>query len=193
VRLGSRRSRATFGVCSRSGRLHQLTFSSVRLGPRTARSRLLRAEMLLRQPGSGHDRIFHHVFWIAVRLYVRQFLLLTARVEGVLHFAQEFRRKKRLFQNTCADLYHLTEFGKFVSKASNKQELHLGMSDTNLLRQLKAGESGHDNITHHKGYCAIVFPAQAESLYAVGGRKDREPSCFERPLQKVSKVVVVFD
>jgi hypothetical protein len=35
--------------------------------------------------------------------------------------------------------------------------------------------------------------AQAECLCAIGGRKDRKPGAFERPVQKVSKVLVVFD
>jgi hypothetical protein len=38
-----------------------------------------------------------------------------------------------------------------------------------------------------------VFLAQAESLCAIGGREDAEPTAFERSLQKVSKVAVVFD
>jgi hypothetical protein len=114
-------------------------------------------------------------------------------IEDIFHSTQEFRRKKRLLQNGCADLDQFTQFGKFVSKASDKQELHLGVSRTNLLRELKAVEPGHDNITHHKVDCAIVLLAQAERISAVGGRKDGEPDCFERPLQKASKVVVVFD
>jgi hypothetical protein len=38
-----------------------------------------------------------------------------------------------------------------------------------------------------------VFLAQAECLCAVDGGKDGKPGPFERALQKVSKVVVVFD
>jgi hypothetical protein len=35
--------------------------------------------------------------------------------------------------------------------------------------------------------------APAERLLTIGGRKDRKPNPFKRPLQEVSKVTVVFD
>jgi hypothetical protein len=35
--------------------------------------------------------------------------------------------------------------------------------------------------------------APAEGLRTIGGRKDRKPNPFKRPLQEVSKVIVVFD
>src|ERR1039457_3552526 len=54
-------------------------------------------------------------------------------IEHIFHSAYKFRRKKRLFQNGCADLDQVTQFGKFVSKASDKQELRLGVSGTNSL------------------------------------------------------------
>ena len=85
------------------------------------------------------------------------------------------------------------QFGEFLSKAADKQELRLGASRTNVLRQLKAVEPGHDNITHYKVDWALVLLAQTECLCAIGGSKDGEPGPFERPLQKVLKVVVVFD
>ncbi|MGA9255285.1 MAG: hypothetical protein WBV98_01660, partial [Candidatus Sulfotelmatobacter sp.] len=75
-------------------------------------------------------------------------------------------------QNGCAALDQSTQFGEFDSKASDKQELHFGPSRTNLLRELKAVEAGHDNITHHDVYCAIVLLAQVECDCAIGGRKD---------------------
>src|SRR5271157_2788933 len=114
-------------------------------------------------------------------------------IERVFHLTQQFRRKKGLFQKGCTDLAEFTQFGKFVSKASDKQELHLGVYRTNLLRQLNAVEPRHDNITHHQVYCAAVLLAQAQCLCAIGGRKDGKPRPCERPLQKDSKVVVVFD
>ena len=85
------------------------------------------------------------------------------------------------------------QFGKLVTKARYKQKLRLEASRTNSLFELKSVESGHYNITHHKVYCAIMLMAQAECLCAIGGRKDGKPVAFERPMQKVSKVVVVFD
>src|ERR1700737_3160524 len=93
-------------------------------------------------------------------------------VERIFYLTQEFRRKKGLFQNGCPALYQFTQFGKFVSKASDKQELHLGMSRTNLLRKLKAVEPGHHNIAHHKVYCALVLLTKAECLCAIRGGED---------------------
>ena len=50
-----------------------------------------------------------------------------------------------------------------------------------------------EQVNHHKVYCGIVLLAQAECLCTIGSSKDAEPDPFERPLQKASKVVVVFD
>ena len=59
--------------------------------------------------------------------------------------------------------------------------------------ELKSVGSGHDNITHHNVYCAIVLLAQAKCLCTIGGSKNGKPVAFERPVQNVSKVLVVFD
>jgi len=86
-----------------------------------------------------------------------------------------------------------SQFGNLVTKARYKQELHLGASRTNALCKLKAVEVGHDNITHHKVYCAIVFLVRAKCVSTIDRRKHRKPVAFERPVQEGSKVVVVFD
>ena len=80
-------------------------------------------------------------------------------VQHFFHFVHELRRKEGFFQNVCSVLDQFTQFGKFVSKASDKQELHLGASQPNLLRHLKAVELGHDDIAHRKVYCTIVLLA----------------------------------
>src|ERR1700723_43981 len=116
-----------------------------------------------------------------------------APVERVFHFTQEFRRKKRFFQDVCARLDQFTQSRKLVTKAGYKQKLHLGASRTNSLCEINAVESGQDNITDHKVYGAILFLAQAECFCTFGGRKDRKPVAFERPVQNVSKIVVVLD
>jgi hypothetical protein len=102
-------------------------------------------------------------------------------------------RKEGLFQDVCAVLDPFAQFGKLVTKARYKQKLRLRARRTNSLCELKSVESGHDNITYHKVYCAIVLLAQAECLCTIGGRKDGKPVAFEHPVQKVSKVVGVFD
>src|ERR1700674_4922824 len=77
-------------------------------------------------------------------------------VERIFHFTQEFRRKKGLFQDVCAVFNPFVQFGELVTKARYKQKLRLGASRANSLFELKSVESGHDYITHHKVYCAIV-------------------------------------
>jgi hypothetical protein len=114
-------------------------------------------------------------------------------VERVFHFTQEFRRKEGLFQDACAVFDPFSQFGKLVTKARYKQKPRLRASRTNSLFEIKSVELGHDNITHHKVYLAIVLLAQAKCLCTIGGRKDGKPVAFERPMQKASKVVVVFD
>src|ERR1700683_266883 len=114
-------------------------------------------------------------------------------VERLFHFTQKFRRKEGFLQDVCAVLDPFARFGKLVTKAGNKQKLRLGTSRANSLFELKSVETGHDNITHDKIYCAIVLLAQAECLCTIGGGKDGKPIAFERPIEKVSKVVVVFD
>jgi len=59
--------------------------------------------------------------------------------------------------------------------------------------KLKPVEFGHDNITHHTIYSALMLLAPAERLCTISGRKDRKPNSFKSPLQEVSKVIVVFD
>jgi DNA-binding response OmpR family regulator len=115
-------------------------------------------------------------------------IIVRASGEGLLvqrcfHFAYELRRKEWFFQNVSA---HFTQFRKFVSKTSDKQELHLWASRTNLLCRLKTVEPGHNDITHRKVYCAVVLLAQVECLCTIGGRKDGKPNSFERPLEKVA-------
>jgi len=112
-------------------------------------------------------------------------------VEYVFYFTQEFRRKEGLFQYASAVL--ITQFGKLVKKARYKQKLRLGASRTNSHGELKSVGSGHDNITHDNVYCAIVLLAQAKCLCTIGGSKNGKPVAFERPVQNVSKVLVVFD
>jgi CheY-like chemotaxis protein len=115
-------------------------------------------------------------------------IIVRASGEGLLvqrcfHFAYELRRKEWFFQNVSA---HFTQYRKFVSKASDKQELHLWAIRTNSLCQLKAVEPGHNDITHRKVYCPFVLLAQVECLRTIGGRKDGKPNSFERPLEKVA-------
>ena len=90
-------------------------------------------------------------------------------------------------------LDQFAQFGKLVTKARYKQKLRLGVSRANSRLELKSVEPGHDNITHHKVYCAIVLLAQIYCLSAIGGRQNGKPNPFKRPLQEVSKVIVVLD
>src|ERR1700730_9555760 len=101
-------------------------------------------------------------------------------VERGFHLTQEFRRKEGLFQDVCAVLDQFAQFGKLDAKARYKQKPRLGASRTNSLFEFKSVESWHDNVTHHKVYCAIVLLAQAEGLCTIGGRKYGKPAALHR-------------
>ena len=146
------------------------------------------SSLLLRLLGRYPGAQLHDYRLCGPRLYsIRDILPL---VNYFVHFTQEFRRKKWLFQNVGVVF---SQSGKLITKAAYQQELRFGVCRTNSLGQLKPAEIGQDNISHYNLDGPLMSFAPVEGLRTIGSGKNQKPIAFERPMQKLSKDAVIFD